>query len=173
MPALQDTKTDDEPLAPTMVAAWAFQALFLAALTWDFTSEPLYLRSAGPLSLQFLLDLVAALPASLSAIWLVGAWRRRRRARPPIDPLVRTVDVVAVVSIAVFLAAGAWFLLGGPFDPVDQLGGMPLLQFVGTVAVAPALSGVVWLILRTAGGEGQRLGLRKADHAAAKRSAHV
>jgi len=86
---------------------------------------------------------------------------------------VRTVDVVAVGSIAIFLGAGAWFRFGGPFEPIEVLGGMPLLQFVGTVAVAPALSGMVWLILRTAGGEGQRLGLRKADQAAAKRSAHV
>ena len=138
-----------------------------------FASEPLYFRSPGPLSLQFLLELVTALPASMSAFWLIGVWRRRRASRPPIDPLVRTVDIVAVVSIAVFLGTGAWFRLGGPFAPVDGLGGMPLLQFVGYVAVAPALSGMVWLILRTAGDEGQRLGLRNADQAAAKRSAHV
>lgn len=163
----------DEPLAPTIIAAWAFQALFVAALIWDLTSEPLYFRSAGALSLQFLLELVTGLPATLSALWMIGVWRRRRVSRPPIDPLVRTVDIVAVVSIAIFLAAGAWFRLGGPFEPVDELGSMPLLQFVGFVAVAPALSSVVWLILRVAGGEGQRLGLRNADQAAAKRSAHV
>ena len=163
----------DEPLAPTMIAAWAFQALFLAALVWDFTSEPLYFRSAGPLSLQFLIELVTALPASLSAVWMIGVWRRHRASRPPVDPLVRTVDMVAVVSIAVFLVAGAWFRLGGPFEPIDQLGSMPLLQFIGYIAVAPALSGLVWLILRVASGDGQRLGLRKADHAAAKRSAQV
>lgn len=173
MPARQDTKTNDEPLAPTMIAAWAFQALFLAALLWDLASEPLYLRSVGPLSLQFLVELVARLPSGLSALWLVGVWRRRRKSRPPADPLVRGVDIVAAVSIAIFLGAGAWIWLGGPFDPIDRLGRMPLLQFVGTVAVAPALSGVVWLILRTAGGVGQRVGLRNADQAAAKRSAHV
>jgi hypothetical protein len=163
----------DEPLAPTMIAAWAFQALFATALVWDFTSEPLYFRSAGPLSLQFLLELVTGLPASLSALWMIGVWHRHHASRPSVDPLVRTIDVVAVVSIAVFLGAGAWFRLGGPFEPVDELGSMPLLQFIGYVAVAPALSGLVWLILRVAGGEGQRLGLRNADHAAAKRSAHV
>ena len=38
----------DEPLAPTMIAAWAFQALFVAALVWGFASEPLYFRSPGP-----------------------------------------------------------------------------------------------------------------------------
>lgn len=156
-----------------MIAAWAFQALFLAALVWDLTSEPLYLQSSGPLSLQFLVALVVGLPCSLSALWLVGVWRRRRKSRPAADPLVRAVDLVAAVSIAVFLGAGAWFWFGGPFVPIEGLGGMPLLQFIGTVAVAPALSGMVWLILRTAGGDGQRLGLRNADQAAAKRSAHV
>jgi hypothetical protein len=156
-----------------MIAAWAFQGLFLAGLLWDLTSEPLYLQSAGPLSLQFLVELVAALPSSLSALWLLGIWHQRRKSRPPVDPLVRAVDLVAGASIAIFLGAGAWIWLGGPFDPVGKLGGMPLLQFVGTVAVAPALSGVVWLISRTAGGEGQRLGLRNADQRAAKRSAHV
>jgi hypothetical protein len=139
----------------------------------DLTSEPLYLQSSGPLSLQFLVELVVGLPAGLSALWLIGDWRRRRKSRPRADPLVRAVDIGATVSIAVFLGAGAWFWLGGPFDPIGGLGGMPLLQFVGTVAVAPALSGLVWLILRTAGGEGQRLGLRNADQAAAKRSAQV
>ena len=162
----------DEPLAPTLIAAWTFQALFAAALIWDFASEPLYLRSAGPLSLQFLLELVTALPASMSALWLFGVWRRRKR-RAVVHPLVFAVDVFAALSIVVFLGAGAWYRLGGPFEPVDELGNMPVLQFIGYVAVAPALSGVVWLILRTVGGEGQRLGLRKADQAAAKRSAHV
>jgi hypothetical protein len=163
----------DEPLAPTLIAAWAFQALFAAALVWDVASDPLYLRSAGPVSIQFLLELVTGLPASMSAIWLVGVWRRRLRRRPPANPLIFAVDIVAGVSIAIFLGAGAWYRLGGPFEPVDELGNMPVLQFIGYVAVAPALSGVVWLILRAVGGEGQRLGLRKADHAAAKRSAHV
>lgn len=163
----------DEPLVSTIIAAWAFQALFVAALIWDLASEPLYLQSSGPLSLQFLVALVVGLPAGLSALWLIGDWLRRRKSRPVADPLVRAVDIGAIVSITVFLGAGAWFRLGGPFDPIDGLGGMPLLQFVGTVAVAPALSGMVWLILRTAGSDGQRLGLRNADQAAAKRSAHV
>jgi hypothetical protein len=162
----------DEPLAPTLIAAWAFQALFAAAVAWDLASDPLYLRSAGPLSLQFLLELVIALPASMSAIWLFGVWRRRKRRAPP-NRLAFAIDIGAVMSIMVFLGAGAWFRLGGPFEPVDELGNMPLLQFIGYVAVAPALSGVVWLILRAVGGEGQRLGLRKADQAAEKRSAHV
>jgi hypothetical protein len=162
----------DEPLAPTLIAALAFQAMFAAAVAWDFASDPLYLRAAGLMSLQFLLELVTALPAGMSAIWLIGAWRRRR-IRPRASPLIVAVDTVAVLSIGVFLGAGAWFRLGGRFEPVDGLGGMPLPQFIGTVAVAPALSGVVWLILRAVGGEGQRLGLRKAAQAAAKRSAQV
>jgi len=163
----------DEPLAPTMIAAWTFQVLFLAALVWDLASEPLYLASAG-LSLQFLTELVAALPFGLSAIWLAGAWRGRGRGlRPPVDPLVFAIDLVACVSIAIFLGAGAWIWIGGRFDRIDALGGMPLLLFIAYVAVAPALSGLVWLILRTAGGDAQRLGLRNADQAAAKRSAHL
>jgi hypothetical protein len=119
---------ENEPFASTIVAAWVFQVLFVAALVWDLTSEPLYLQSSGPLSLQFLAALVVGLPASLSALWLIGDWRRRRKSRPRADPLVRIVDIGAIVSIAVFLGAGAWFWLGGPFDPIDGLGGMPLLQ---------------------------------------------
>jgi hypothetical protein len=161
----------DEPLAPTMNVAGTFQFLFLAALVWNLASEPLYLTSAG-LSLQFLTELVAALPFGLSEIWLAGAWRGRG-LRPPIDPLVFAVDLVACVSIAIVLGAGAWIWIGGRFDRIDALGGMPLLLFIAYVAVAPALSGLVWLILRTAGGDAQRLGLRNAAQAAAKRSAHL
>lgn len=172
MPAPSDAKANDEPLAPTIIAAWTFQVLFLAALAWDFTSEPLYLMPAGPLSVQFLIELVMALPCSLSAIWLVGVWRRRK-ARPPVDRLVRAVDVGAGLSLAIFLGTGLWIWFGGPLRPVALFGGMPLQLFIAYVVVAPALSGLVWVILRATGGEGQRLGLRKADHAAEKRSAQV
>jgi hypothetical protein len=78
-----------------------------------------------------------------------------------------------VVSIMLFLATGVWILFGGPLSPVGVLGGMPIQLFIAYLAVAPAMSGVVWLILRIVGGEGQRRGLRNADQAAAKRSAQV
>jgi len=172
MAAQHDTRAGDGPLTPTIVAAWTFQGLFLAALAWDLASEPLYLRSAGPLSLQFLADLVTALPAGLSAIWLIGTLRGRRR-RSPIDPWIRLVDCIAAVSIALFLGIGLWILFGGPLSPIGVLGGMPLQLFIAYLAVAPAMSGVVWLILRIVGGEGQRRGLRNADQAAAKRSAQL
>jgi len=169
MAAQHDTGAADGPVTPTLVAAWTFQGLFLAALAWDLASEPLYVRTAGPLSLQFLVDLVTALPAGLSAVWLIGTWRGRRQ-RSNVDPWVSLVDCGAVISIAAFLATGVWILFGGPLSPVALLGGMPLQLFVAYLAVAPAMSGVVWLILRIVGGEGQRRGLRNADQAAAKRS---
>ena len=172
MPTHHDPRTGEGPHTSTIVAAWAFQGLFLAALAWDLGSDPLYLRSAGPLSLQFLVELVTALPAGLSALWLIGTLRRRR-PRQPIDPWVRLVDCIAVVSITVFLGTGLWILFGGPLGPVAVLGGMPMQLFIAYLAVAPALSGVVWLILRIVGGEGQRRGLRNADQAAAKRSAQL
>jgi hypothetical protein len=173
MIAQHDTGTGDGPITPTIVAAWTFQGLFLAALAWDLASEPLYLRSAGPLSLQFLVELVTALPAGLSAVWLIGNLRVRRGARSPIDPWVRLVDCISVVSITLFLGTGVWILFGGPLSPVGVLGGMPVQLFIAYLAVAPAMSGVVWLILRIIGGEGQRRGLRNADQAAAKRSAQL
>ena len=35
----------DEPLAPTMIAAWTFQALFLVALVWDLASGQVHALS--------------------------------------------------------------------------------------------------------------------------------
>ena len=158
-------------LTPTIVAAWAFQVLFAGALAWDLLSDPVYLPAAGPLSLQLLVLLIAAPPSLLSGIWLIGLYRERI-ANQPVDPLLLTVDVTACVSIAVSLGAGLWIWLGGPLTYIGVLGRLPLQQLIAIVAAVPAVSGIVWLILRSYW-DPQRLGLRKADHAAAKRSAQL
>ncbi|HYD05391.1 MAG TPA: hypothetical protein VEC60_06680 [Reyranella sp.] len=162
MPIPPDSAPSDERLAPAIIAACTLQGLFLAALAWDLASEPIYLPSAGPLSLQFLIELVTALPCGLSALWLIGVWRTRR---PPVHPLVLAGDIVAGFAIAAYLGTGLWVWIGAPLGRLQM--------FVAYLAAVPALCGLVWLGLRMAGGEGQRLGLRNAAQAAAKRSPQV